>query len=191
MLRPNYAWAVQVSPRTMRGSKPRPRPFLAAGQRGIRGYSSGPPADRAPARVVVHENRGLSPYIEEWRAALGANFIAFAPDGLTWVGGYPGDDEKGAGAFEKIDPAKMTEDFVAAAQWLKAGRTAPGGSVRSVSATGVRWSTAWRLPHGRGPQGGRRVLRPARGGPTSPWNQGADQRAIRRRDTARRAQSAP
>jgi carboxymethylenebutenolidase len=49
-----------------------------------------------------------------------SNFIAFAPDGLTSVGGYPGDDEKGGAAFGKVDRAKMTEDFVASARWLKA-----------------------------------------------------------------------
>ena len=56
-----------------------------------------------------------------WRAAWRtSNFIAFAPDGLTSVGGYPGDDEKGGAAFGKVDRAKMTEDFVASARWLKA-----------------------------------------------------------------------
>ena len=67
--------------------------------------------------LVVHENRGLNPYIEDVarRFAL-ANFIAYAPDGLTSVGGYPGDDEKGAAAFRQVNGPKMLEDFVAAAE---------------------------------------------------------------------------
>jgi carboxymethylenebutenolidase len=70
---------------------------------------------------VVHENRGLNPYIEDVARRLGAaNFIAFAPDGLTSVGGYPGDDEKGGQLFSKVDRPKMSEDFIASARWLKA-----------------------------------------------------------------------
>jgi carboxymethylenebutenolidase len=69
---------------------------------------------------VVHENRGLNPYIEDVARRLAvANFIAFAPDSLTSVGGYPGDDEKGAKLFAALDRGKMTQDFVAAATWLK------------------------------------------------------------------------
>jgi carboxymethylenebutenolidase len=68
----------------------------------------------------VHENRGLNPYIEDVARRLGtANFMAFAPDGLTSVGGYPGDEEKGAQLFGTVDRGKMAEDFVASAHWLK------------------------------------------------------------------------
>jgi carboxymethylenebutenolidase len=71
--------------------------------------------------LVIHENRGLNPYIEDVARRLAvANFVAFAPDGLTSLGGYPGDDEKGAALFRQIDPGKMLEDFIAAARWLKA-----------------------------------------------------------------------
>ena len=70
--------------------------------------------------LVVHENRGLNPYIEDVARRLAiANFIAFAPDGLTSVGGYPGDDEKGAALFKQVDLAKMQADFSTAADWLK------------------------------------------------------------------------
>src|SRR5579863_1228983 len=73
------------------------------------------------AVLVVHENRGLNPYIEDVARRLAiANFMAFAPDGLTSVGGYPGDDEKGAQLFQQVDRPKMTEDFIASARWLKA-----------------------------------------------------------------------
>ena len=74
-----------------------------------------------PLVLVIHENRGLNPYIEDVARRLAvANFIAFAPDALTSVGGYPGNDEKGLELFGKLDRGKMTEDFFAAANWLKA-----------------------------------------------------------------------
>jgi carboxymethylenebutenolidase len=76
---------------------------------------------KAPAVLVVHENRGLNPYIEDVARRLGtSNFIAFAPDALTSVGGYPGDEEKAAKIFGTVDRDKMTEDFVNSAMWLKA-----------------------------------------------------------------------
>jgi len=77
-------------------------------------------AAKLPGILVVHENRGLNPHIEDVarRFAL-ANFMAFAPDALTSVGGYPGDDAKGGELFGKVDGGKKTEDFVAAALWLK------------------------------------------------------------------------
>jgi carboxymethylenebutenolidase len=76
---------------------------------------------KLPAVLVVHENRGLNPHTEDVarRFAL-ENFIAFAPDALTTVGGYPNDDYKGGQLFNRIDKPKLTQDFVASAQWLKA-----------------------------------------------------------------------
>jgi carboxymethylenebutenolidase len=70
--------------------------------------------------LVIHENRGLNPHTEDVarRFAL-QNFIAFAPDALSSVGGYPGDDFKGGQLFGKIDRPKLTQDFVNCAQWLK------------------------------------------------------------------------
>jgi carboxymethylenebutenolidase len=122
MLKPNYAWAQQVPKDDKRihaeyDTVPSPQ-----GNGSIKGYLVRPASGtKFPAVLVVHENRGLNPYIEDVARRLGtANFMAFAPDGLTSVGGYPGDDEKGAAAFMKVDRAKMTEDFVAAANWLKA-----------------------------------------------------------------------
>ncbi|MCC6860395.1 MAG: dienelactone hydrolase family protein [Bryobacterales bacterium] len=122
-LRPNYAWAQQVPRddnriRTEYATVPSPE-----GNGSIRGYLVRPAKDmgRRPGVLVVHENRGLNPYIEDVARRLGTeNFIAFAPDGLTSVGGYPGDDEKGGQAFRKVDREKMTADFEAAARWLKA-----------------------------------------------------------------------
>ena len=121
MLRPNYAWAVQVPPddkriKTEYDTVPSPQ-----GNGGIKGYLARPATDdKLPSVIVIHENRGLNPYIEDVARRLAiANFIAFAPDGLTSVGGYPGDDEKGATLFKQVDQAKMAEDFSAAALWLK------------------------------------------------------------------------
>ena len=71
--------------------------------------------------MVLHEKRGLNPYIEDVARRLAVtDFIAFAPDALTSVGGYPGDDEKGLALFGKLDRAKMTQDFLVAANWLRA-----------------------------------------------------------------------
>ena len=121
-LRPNYAWAQQVpkdDPRIKTESVTVQSP---QGNGSIRGYLARPAnAGKLPGVLVVHENRGLNPYIEDVARRLAvADFMAFAPDGLTSVGGYPGDDEKGAAAFAKVDKPKMTEDFIAAARWLKA-----------------------------------------------------------------------
>src|SRR5258706_3079468 len=101
-LRPNYAWAQQVPKddarlKTERASVPSPQ-----GNGTISGYLVRPAkaTGKLPAVLVVHENRGLNPYIEDVARRLGTEgFMAFAPDGLTSLGGYPGDDEKGAAAF--------------------------------------------------------------------------------------------
>src|SRR5436190_3239802 len=121
-LRPNYAWAQQVPKDDKRiraeyATVPSPQ-----GNGSIKGYFVRPATTgKFPAVLVVHENRGLNPYIEDVARRLGtANFVSFAPDGLTSVGGYPGDDEKGGKAFAGVDKAKMAEDFEAAARWLKA-----------------------------------------------------------------------
>jgi carboxymethylenebutenolidase len=121
-LRPNYAWAEQVpkdDKRIKTGYETVPSPD---GNGSIKGYLVRPAGGgRQPGVLVIHENRGLNPYIEDVARRLGtANFIAFAPDVLTSAGGYPGDDEKGAQVFAQVDKAKMSEDFVAAAKWLKA-----------------------------------------------------------------------
>jgi len=99
--------------------------------------------------LVVHENRGLNPYIEDVaRRFAVANFIALAPDGLTSVGGYPGDDEKGAELFRKVDGPKMMEDFVAAANWLKARPESSGklGAIGFCFGGGIVNQLAVRMP---------------------------------------------
>ena len=75
---------------------------------------------KLPAIVVIHENRGLNPYIEDVTRRLGVlGFLAFAPDSLSPFGGYPGDEEKAREMFAKQDRAKMTEDLLAAVPYLK------------------------------------------------------------------------
>ncbi len=121
-LTPNYAWA-QTVPKDDKDLKtgyetvPSPK-----GNGSIKGYLARPAKGKKfPAVLVIHENRGLNPYIEDVARRLAkAGYMALAPDGLTSVGGYPGDDQKGAAAFRTVDGKKMTEDFVAAALWLKA-----------------------------------------------------------------------
>ena len=121
MLRPNYAWAIQVQPDDKRIASEYVTVPSPKGNGSIKGYLVRPAnSDRLPCVLVVHENRGLNPYIEDVARRLAvADFIAFAPDGLTSVGGYPGDDEKGAALFREVDQGKMFEDFLAAALWLK------------------------------------------------------------------------
>jgi carboxymethylenebutenolidase len=121
-LKPNYAWAQQVPPDDKRIKVGYEVVQSPAGNGSIKGYLARPAqGKKLPVVLVIHENRGLNPYIEDVARRLAlANFIAFAPDGLTSVGGYPGNDEKGAAAFRTVDGKKMTEDFVAAAKWLKA-----------------------------------------------------------------------
>jgi carboxymethylenebutenolidase len=127
-LKPNYAWA-QTVPKddkdltTGYESVPSPQ-----GNGSIKGYLARPAKGKKfPTVLVIHENRGLNPYIEDVARRLAkAGYMAFAPDGLTSVGGYPGDDQKGAAAFRTVDGKKMTEDFVAAALWLKARKDSKG-----------------------------------------------------------------
>ena len=128
-LMPNYAAAQQVrhdDNRIIASYETIPSPD---GNGYIRGYFVRPISQstrdatpsKLPGIVVIHENRGLNPHTEDVarRFAL-ENFMAFAPDTLTPVGGYPGDDYRGGQLFNKVDGAKRTQDLVAAARWLKA-----------------------------------------------------------------------
>ena len=132
-LTPNYAWAQQVPADDKRIKVGYEVVQSPAGNGSIKGYLARPAKNgKRPVVLVIHENRGLNPYIEDVTRRLALeNFIAFAPDGLTSVGGYPGSDEKGAVAFRQVDGKKMTEDFVAAAKWLKA-RSDSNGKLGAV-----------------------------------------------------------
>lgn len=120
-LSPNYALAEQVSftdPDILAEYVTYPSP---EGHGQVRGYLVRPAkaSGKVPAVVVVHENRGLNPYIEDVARRLGkAGFIALAPDGLTSVGGYPGNDELGKELQAKVDPGKLMNDFFAAIEWM-------------------------------------------------------------------------
>ena len=150
-LKPNYAWAQQVPKddariKTEYATVPSPQ-----GNGSIKGYLAKPAtaSGKLPGILVIHENRGLNPYIEDVarRFAL-ANFIAYAPDGLTSVGGYPGDDEKGAAKFREVNGPKMFEDFVASAAWLKALPDCSGkfGAIGFCFGGGIVNSLAVRMP---------------------------------------------
>ena len=121
-LRPNYAWAQQVPTDDKRIKTERVTVPSPEGNENIKGLYVKPAnaKGKLPGVLVVHENRGLNPYIEDVARRLGtSNFIAMAPDGLTSVGGYPGNDEEGGKKFGSVDRTKMGNDFVAAAYWLK------------------------------------------------------------------------
>jgi carboxymethylenebutenolidase len=121
-LTPNYAWAQQVAkddPRLKTEYLTYPSP---QGSGTMRGYFARPAnaSGKLPGVVVIHENRGLNPYIEDVARRLAVeSYVAFAPDALTPVGGYPGDDEKAGQLFSQLDPAKRTEDLLAAEPYLK------------------------------------------------------------------------
>jgi len=134
-LMPNYALGQQIrkdDERIKASYETIPSPN---GHGYIRGYFVRPTSadtreetpSKLPGVIVFHENRGLNPQIEDVarRFAL-ENFMAFAPDALTPVGGYPGDDYKGGLLFAKLDGAKRTQDYLAAARWLKARQDCTG-----------------------------------------------------------------
>ncbi|WP_025769809.1 YghX family hydrolase [Thioalkalivibrio sp. HK1] len=121
MLSPDYALAEQVGfndPDITARYITYPSP---AGHGEVRGYRVAPAnvTDPRPAVVVVHENRGLNPYIEDVaRRVAKAGFIALAPDGLTSVGGYPGNDADGRELQRTVDREKLMNDFFAAYEFL-------------------------------------------------------------------------
>ncbi len=107
----------------------------------MRGYLAQPAkaAGKLPAVLVIHENRGLNPHIEDIARRLAVdNFLAFAPDALFPLGGYPGSEDKARELFAKLDAAKTREDMVAAAAWLKARPEVKG----KIGAVGFCWGGA-------------------------------------------------
>src|SRR5688572_6099920 len=132
-LKPNFAYAQQVAkddPRIRAEYLGYPSP---QGSGTMRGYFARPAkAGKLPGVVVIHENRGLNPYIEDVARRLAvANFVAFAPDALAPVGGYPGDEDKAREMFAKLDAAKRTEDLMTGALFLK-GRPECTGRIGAV-----------------------------------------------------------
>lgn len=128
-LAPNYALAQQVAPddasiTTERISYPSPN-----GHGQVNGYLVRPAGatDKLPAVLVIHENRGLNPYIEDVARRLAkAGFLALAPDGLTSVGGYPGNDDRGRELQQTVDGTKLMNDFFAGFEFLLAHEASTG-----------------------------------------------------------------
>src|SRR3984957_4087375 len=127
-LMPNYALGQQVSKTDDRIKATYETVPSPQGNGSIKGYFVRPVSadtreakvSKLPGIIVVHENRGLNPHIEDIARRLAlVNFMVFAPDGLTSLGGFPGDDYNGGLMFAKVDGKKMVEDFAASAMWLK------------------------------------------------------------------------
>ena len=120
-LSPNFAAAQQVKPDDARLATRRLAFASPDGNGQVNGYLVKPAgaAGKLPAVLVVHENRGLNPHIEDIarRVAL-AGYVAYAPDALTPLGGYPGNEDEARAAFAKLDPAKARADIVASARGL-------------------------------------------------------------------------
>jgi carboxymethylenebutenolidase len=150
-LRPNFAWAQQV-PKDDARIKTDYLTYLSPNGSGtMRGYFARPAnaGGKLPGVVVIHENRGLSPYIEDVARRLAVeNYLAFAPDALTPLGGYPGNEEKAVELWAKLDAAKGIEDLLAAAPFLQSHRECNGkvGAVGFCFGGGIVNRMAARLP---------------------------------------------
>ncbi|UUO07846.1 dienelactone hydrolase family protein [Blastopirellula sp. J2-11] len=149
-LAPNYAWAEEVKPDDPRIKTEMVTYESKEGGGNIKGLLARPSkGDKFPAVLVIHENRGLNPYIEDVARRLAvAGFLAFAPDALTPLGGYPGNDDDGRTMQAKRDREEMTSDFVAAAQWLDANPASTGklGVVGFCFGGGMVYQLAIRIP---------------------------------------------
>lgn len=150
-LQPNFAWAQQVAKDDSRIKAEYVEYPSPKGNGTMKGYLARPAnaSGPLPAVVVIHENRGLNPYIEDVvrRLAL-EGYLAFAPDALAVVGGYPGDEDKAREMFARLDPGKRTEDMVAAAEFLKAHPESNGklGVIGFCYGGGVAGILAVRMP---------------------------------------------
>ncbi|MCA9131709.1 MAG: dienelactone hydrolase family protein [Planctomycetales bacterium] len=120
-LSPNYAWAQQVGADDSRIRSEMISYSSPQGAGEMKGLLARPKeGTKFPAVLVIHENRGLNPYIEDVARRLAVDgFLALAPDALTPLGGYPGNDDEGRAMQGKRDREEMTEDFIAAAKLLK------------------------------------------------------------------------
>ena len=150
MLAPNFAWAQQVKKDDSRIKADYADYDSPQGSGKMRGYLARPAkAGKSPGVVVIHENRGLNPYIEDVARRLAVEgYVAFAPDALTPVGGYPGDEDKAREAFAKLDAPKRLEDLVAACGYLKSRPECNGkfGAVGFCFGGGIVNTIATRVP---------------------------------------------
>ncbi len=152
-LQPNFALGQQVPKDDARVRTEWLQVASPAGNGTVKGYLCRPASAAAGARlpsiVVVHENRGLNPHIEDIARRLALDgFMAFAPDALTPLGGYPGDEDKAREAFAKLDQPKAHEDFIASAKWLHARPDSNGklGAVGFCYGGGIAHMLSVRLP---------------------------------------------
>lgn len=150
-LSPDYALAQQVDPDDASLTTSYKKYASPAGAGVMRGYHARPAVidHKLPSVVVIHENRGLNPYIEDVARRLAvAGFIAFAPDALTPLGGYPGNDDDGRALQRERNRAEMVEDFVAAVEFVKNHPDSNGavGSVGFCFGGGMSLTLAVRRP---------------------------------------------
>lgn len=150
-LRPNYAWARQVPPGDPRIRDEYVEYPSPEGHGTVRGLLVRPTGSQGPwpAVLVIHENRGLNPYIEDVVRRMGAaGFLALGPDALTPLGGYPGNDDEGRAMQSQLDGAKIAEDFVAGANFLVSHPESTGrlGAVGFCFGGGMVGTLAVRLP---------------------------------------------
>ena len=149
-LSPNYALATQVDAMDPRIKGEKIEYASPKGHGAVRGYLVRPAGGgKRGGVVVVHENRGLNPYIEDVaRRVAVAGFTALAPDGLTSLGGYPGTDDEGKVMQKKLDNGKLLEDFIAAFGPLKSDANSNGkvGAVGFCYGGGVCNAMAVQLP---------------------------------------------
>ena len=150
-LSPDYALAQQVDPEDKSIQVSYKKYASPKGAGVMRGYYARPAViqHKLPGVVVIHENRGLNPYIEDVARRLAvAGFIAFAPDALTPLGGYPGNDDEGRVLQRQRDRGEMVEDFVAAVEFLQEHPDCTGkvGAVGFCFGGGMSMRLAVRLP---------------------------------------------
>lgn len=150
-LSPDFARAQVVPKDDKRITTERAEYPSTAGTGTVKGYLAKPAnaTGKLPVVLVVHENRGLNPHIEDIARRLALdNFVAFAPDALTPLGGYPGDEDKARELFAKLDQKKATEDFVAAANYLKSRPESSGkmGVVGFCYGGGMAHTLSVRMP---------------------------------------------
>lgn len=149
-LSPNYSWAQEVAADDPRITTDTIAYESPKGGKEIKGLLAMPAkGDKFPSVLVIHENRGLNPYIEDVARRLAvAGFLALAPDALSPLGGYPGNDDEGRELQRKRDRDEMTEDFVAGAKWLDEHQRSTGkvGTVGFCFGGGMVYQLAIRLP---------------------------------------------
>lgn len=149
-LGPNYAWSQQIEPTDARIRTERITYASPDGGGEMKGLLAWPAkGEKFPAVLVIHENRGLNPYIEDVARRLAVEgFLALAPDALSPLGGYPGNDDEGRTMQAKRTPEEMTQDFIAAARWLDSHKLSTGkvGVVGFCFGGGMVYQLAIQIP---------------------------------------------